>query len=50
MKQTNYHLFDFLDFDTELKTDESLWKACKPTSIYEKGEIVRKLYNPVSRQ
>ena len=20
MKQTNYHLFDFLDFDTELKT------------------------------
>lgn len=37
MKQTNYHLFDFLDFDTELKTDESLWKACKPTSIYEKG-------------
>ena len=24
MKQTNYHLFDFLDFDTELKTDESL--------------------------
>ena len=23
MKQTNYHLFDFLDFDTELKTDES---------------------------
>ena len=37
MKQTNYHLFDFLDFDTELKTDESLWKACKPTSIYERG-------------
>lgn len=29
LKQTNYHLFDFLDFDTELKTDESLWKACK---------------------
>lgn len=40
MKQTNYHLFDFLDFDTELKTDESLWKACKPTSIYEKGGYI----------
>ena len=40
MKQTNYHLFDFLDFDTELKTDEALWKACKPTAIYEKdGDI-----------
>ena len=40
MKQTNYHLFDFLDFDTELKTDEALWKACRPTAIYEKdGDI-----------
>lgn len=40
MKQTNYHLFDFMDFDTELKTDEALWKACKPTAIYEKeGDI-----------
>ena len=29
MKPTNYHLFDFLDFDTELLRDESLWKACK---------------------
>lgn len=26
MKPTNYHLFDFLDFDTELLRDESLWK------------------------
>lgn len=40
MKQTNYYLFDFLDFDTELKTDESLWKAYKPTAVYEKdGDI-----------
>ncbi len=40
MKQTNYHLFDFLDFDTELKTDKALWKACKPNRIYEKdGDI-----------
>lgn len=33
MKPTNYHLFDFLDFDTELLRDESLWKACKPTAV-----------------
>lgn len=40
MKQTNYHLFDFLDFDTDLKKDEALWKACRPTSIYEReGDI-----------
>ena len=37
MKPTNYHLFDFLDFDTELSRDESLWKAYKPTAVYEKG-------------
>ena len=29
MKPTNYHLFDFLDFDTELSRDESLWKKNK---------------------
>ena len=40
MKQTNYHLFDFLDFDVELKRDEALWKACRPTDIQEKnGDI-----------
>ena len=35
MKPTNYHLFDFLDFDPELKREESLWKAYKPTAVYE---------------
>ncbi len=41
MKPTNYHLFDFMDFDTELKRDESLWKAYKPTSVMEKnGDIL----------
>ena len=39
MKPTNYHLFDFLDFDTELLRDESLWKACKPTAVYEKDGV-----------
>ena len=33
MKQTNYHLFDFLDFDPELKLNEALWKAYKPTAV-----------------
>ncbi len=41
MKPTNYHLFDFMDFDTELKKDESLWKAYKPTAVEEKdGDIL----------
>lgn len=41
MKPTNYHLFDFLDFDTGLRRNESLWKACKPTAVKEKdGDIL----------
>ena len=41
MKQTNYHLFDFMDFDPELKKDEALWKAYAPTNILERdGDIV----------
>ena len=40
MKQTNYHLFDFMDFDTELSKDEALFKALRPTAIIEKqGDI-----------
>lgn len=40
MKPTNYHLFDFMDFDLDLSKDESLWKACKPTDVYEKdGDV-----------
>lgn len=40
MKPTNYYLFDFLDFDLNLSKDESLWKAYKPTAVYEKdGDI-----------
>ncbi|MBO4608047.1 MAG: alpha-xylosidase [Prevotella sp.] len=35
MKQTNYHLFDFMDFDPSLKRDEALWKAWAPTSVKE---------------
>ena len=41
MKQTNYHLFDFMDFDPSLQKDEALWKAYAPTSIEERdGDIV----------
>lgn len=40
MRPTNYHLFDFMDFDLELSKNESLWKACKPTAVYEKdGDV-----------
>lgn len=40
MKPTNYHLFDFMDFDLELSKNESLWKACKPTAVFEKdGDV-----------
>ncbi|MDO5526296.1 MAG: alpha-xylosidase [Prevotella sp.] len=37
MTLTNYHLFDFMDFDAELSKNESLWKACKPVAVYERG-------------
>ena len=41
MKQTNYHLFDFMDFDPTLEKDEALWKAYTPTRIEERdGDIV----------
>ena len=41
MKQTNYHLFDFMDFDPMMQKDEALWKAYKPTIITERdGDII----------
>ena len=41
MKQTNYHLFDFMDFDPSLQKDEALWKAYAPTKIEEhEGDII----------
>ncbi len=41
MKQTNFHLFDFLDFKTRLDGNEILWKARKPVSIEKlKNDIV----------
>ena len=41
MKQTNYHLFDFMDFDPSLHRDEALWKAYAPTNVAEReGDIV----------
>ena len=41
MKQTNYHLFDFMDFDPDLLKDEALWKAYAPTRIAERdGDII----------
>ena len=40
MIPTNYYLFDFLDFDENLSKQESLWKACQPTSVTEhQGDI-----------
>ena len=41
MKQTNYHLFAFMDFDPSLQKDEALWKAYAPTDIVERnGDII----------
>ena len=41
MRQTNYHLYDFMDFDPLRQGDEALWKAWKPTRIEERdGDIV----------
>ena len=40
MKQTNFQLFDFLDFDTSLTGDEALWRACAPVSILLDGTDV----------
>ena len=41
MKQTNYHLFDFMDFDSSLEKDEALWKAYAPSNIVERnGDII----------
>ena len=41
MKQTNYHLFDFMDFDPGLQKGEALWKAWAPTDVRERdGDIV----------
>jgi alpha-D-xyloside xylohydrolase len=36
MKQTNYQLFDFLDFSPELNEGDRLWRACQPTAIEER--------------
>ncbi|MBQ7162714.1 MAG: alpha-xylosidase [Bacteroidales bacterium] len=40
MRQTNYQLFDFLDFDPALNQGERLWRACRPTDIREKEGCV----------
>jgi len=41
MKQTNYHLFDFMDFAPDLQKDESLWKAYSSIKIEDKdGDIL----------
>ena len=38
MKQTNYPLFDFLDFDPEFREGEALWKACTPVGAAISGK------------
>ncbi len=40
MKQTNYHLFDFLDFDLSLNGEDILWRACEPVHIEKEGTDV----------
>ena len=49
MKQTNYHLFDFMDFDPAMQRQEVLWKAYAPTHVEEHdGDILITL--PFQRQ
>lgn len=41
MKQTNYYIFDFMDFDSDLSRDESLWKAYASTNVKEdNGDVL----------
>lgn len=41
MQRTNYHLFDFLDFDPTFSRDEALYKAYPATDIHaDSGDIV----------
>jgi alpha-D-xyloside xylohydrolase len=43
MKQTNYLLFDFMDFDPSIppgKSKRRLWKACRPIGFEEKEDGV----------
>lgn len=49
MIPTNYHLFDFMDFDPSLKCDEALWKAYAPSHIEEHDGDIR-ITLPYQRQ
>jgi alpha-D-xyloside xylohydrolase len=40
MKQTNFQLFDFLDFDTTLPGNDVLWKTCAPVDVRVDGTDV----------
>ena len=41
MKQTNYYLYDFMDFDSTLQRKEALWKAHAPSRVEEcDGDVV----------
>lgn len=41
MKQTNYYLIDFLDFQPSMDGSEVLWRACMPTHIeMEKTDVL----------
>ena len=41
MQQTNYYIFDWMDFDSDFSKDESLWKAYEPTAVNEvDGDIL----------
>lgn len=49
MKQTNYQIFDFLDFDSVPDGEEYLWKSCSPVAIKSDGSDVL-LEIPFQRQ
>ena len=47
--QTNYQLFDFLDFAPELNEGDVLWRACTPADIREQDGAIR-LIVPFQKQ
>ena len=49
MKQTNYQIYDFLNFDSTAPEAEGLWRACHPVDIVQEGTDVT-IFIPFQKQ